>query len=63
MFMYQGIIVRQDDGQFVAAILQLNHGDPNCDTIKEYTASNEEEAMIWVDDEVSKLVEGKGVWE
>jgi hypothetical protein len=61
--LYEGIIV--DDGEgFFAAILKLNPNEPGCDVVKEYRkAKSQEEAEIWLDDEMSRLVSGKGVWD
>jgi hypothetical protein len=61
--LYEGLIFRQADREFHAVILKLTYDEPGCDTVMEYTAQSEEEANIWVDDEMSRLTSGKGVWE
>lgn len=63
MFLYEGIIVQTGKDKFQAAILKLNHDEPNCDTVMERECSSQEEADIWVDDEMSRLTNGKGVWD
>lgn len=63
MFIYEGIVIQVDNGKFHAAILKLTHDEPGCDTVMERECSNEEEANIWVDDEMSRLTSGKGVWD
>ena len=62
MLMYEGLVVKKQDG-FIAVILRLDHDEPCCDTLKEFETKNEEEANIWVDDEMSRLTTGKGLWE
>lgn len=63
MHMYQGLIVKQDNGKFVGAILRLNINEPNCDTILEHETEDEVEINVWLDDEMERLTNGKGVWE
>ncbi len=63
MFLYEAIVLQVDDNKFHAAILMLTHDEPGCDTIMEFTAQSEQEAFIWVDDEMSRLCYGKGVWD
>jgi hypothetical protein len=63
MYIYEGLLMRQKDGMFVAVILKLTHDEPNCDTVAEHVTYNEEEAHIWLDDEMSRLECGKGVWD
>ena len=63
MYLYEGIIVRQGNGTFQAAILKLMHDEPCCDTVMERECSTEEEANIWLDDEMSRLTRGKGIWD
>jgi hypothetical protein len=63
MHIYQGIIVKQADQKCVAAILRLTPSEPNCDTVMEHGPCDEEEATIWLDDEMSRLTEGRGVWD
>jgi hypothetical protein len=63
MFLYEGIVVELDDNRFQAAILKLTHDEPGCDTVMQYTAQSEEEANIWVDDELNRLTCGKGIWD
>jgi len=63
MFIYESIVVKQDNGMFLAAILKINHDEPNSDTVKEFETANREEAMIWADDELSRITTGKGIWE
>lgn len=63
MYIYEGLLFLQGDGKFTAVILKLTHDEPNCDTVAEFSTYNEEEANIWLDDEMSRLTTGKGVWE
>ena len=62
MYLYEGILVQTGD-TFTAAILRLNHDEPGCDTVMERECNTKEEAEIWLDDEMSRLVTGKGVWD
>jgi hypothetical protein len=61
MHKYEGKIIKQANGKFHAVILK--NDQPNSDTVMEYEASTVEEASIWVDDQISILITGKGVWE
>ena len=61
--LYEGLIVQVDNGKFHTAILRLTPTEPGCDTIMERECSNEEEANIFIDDEMSRLVSDKGVWD
>jgi hypothetical protein len=63
MYLYEGVVVRTGNNKFHAVILRLDHNEPNCDTIMERECNSEEEANIWVDDEMMRLTEGKGVWD
>jgi hypothetical protein len=64
MDIYEGILVKQKNDKFMVVILKLNHyPEPCCDTVAEKETSDENEANIWLDDELSKLVTGKGVWD
>lgn len=60
---YEGKIIKLRNGKFQAIILKTNQGQPNQDTVMEYEASTFEEASIWVDDNISILTTGKGVWD
>lgn len=62
---YEGQVVRQKGG-FVGVILKIQIDDsasPNHDIAKTHDADTYEEAAIWVDDEISRMTTGKGVWE
>ena len=63
MYLYEGIIVQLGNGKFQAAVLKLMHDEPCCDTIMERECESEDEANIWLDDEMSRLATGKGVWD
>ena len=62
MYIYEGIVLKVGN-KFHAAILKLMHDEPGCDTIMERECDTVEEANIWVDDEMSRLTQGKGVWD
>jgi hypothetical protein len=61
--MYESSIALQEDGKYLAVILQVSGQEPNYDTVKEREADTLEEATIWVDDEITRLETGKGVWD
>lgn len=63
MYIYDSNISEQKNGKFLAVILKVEHDNPNLDTIKEHETKDYNEAAIWVDDEMSRLLTGKGVWE
>ena len=63
MFIYEGIVILTNDGKFQAAILKLTNDEPGCDTVMERECDSIEEANIWLDDEMSRLVNNKGIWE
>jgi len=63
MHIIEGLVIQQGNGRYMAVILRLNHDEPNCDTIMEKDTSDENEANIWLDDEMSRLITGKGVWD
>ena len=63
MYMYESSIALQEDGKYLAVILQVSGQEPNYDTVKEREADTLEEATIWVDDEITRLETGKGVWD
>jgi hypothetical protein len=63
MFLYEGIVVQLDDNKFQAVILKLTHDEPGCDTVMERECSTQEEAEIWVDDEMCRLTFNKGIWD
>jgi hypothetical protein len=61
-YLYESLVVKQDNA-YMAVILRLDHDSPNCDTVKEYQTTSYEDATIWADDELSRLLTGKGLWE
>jgi hypothetical protein len=63
MYLYEGLLVEQDNGKFLAAILRISHEEPNCDTVADREFDIEQDAAIWLDDEMSRLTSGKGVWD
>ena len=63
MLIYEGVLVPVDGNKFHVAILKLNPSEPCCDTIMERECDTEQEANIWLDDEMSRLTDGKGIWE
>lgn len=60
--LYEGLIIKEDH-RFIAIILKLTPDEPGCDTVNEYQSVSEEEANIWLDDEMARLTTGKGVWD
>lgn len=62
MQQYEGSISIQENGKYLAVILKVDVNKPNSDTIMEKETYNIDEASIWVDDELSRLITGKGVW-
>lgn len=63
MYLYEGLLVRQDNNRFLAAILKITHDEPCCDTVATREFDHVEDATIWLDDEMSRLTSGKGVWD
>ena len=63
MHIYEGIVIQVDGNKYHSAILKLMHDEPGCDTVMEHECDSEEEANIWVDDEMSRLINGKGIWD
>ena len=63
MYTYEGIAVRLDSATFHAVILKVNSDEPGHDTLMERECRSREEANIWIDDEISKLTSGRGVWD
>ena len=63
MFIYEGIAMKREDGRYSVAIQKISHDEYGCDVIKESIVNDEQEAQIWIDDEISRLTTGKGVWE
>ena len=65
MYLYQGLLVKQSNNKYLAVILKLDHysDEPNCDQIMEHESNDETEGKIWLDDELNRLVNGKGVWD
>jgi hypothetical protein len=63
MYIYDANIVYQPNGKFHASILRINHDEPGYDTVMEMELSTIEDAEIWVDDELSRLTTGKGIWD
>ena len=63
MYLHEGLLLRDEDGKYRAVILRLNHDEPTCEMVKEYTTERMEEASIWLDDELERLTCGKGLWD
>jgi len=63
MYIYEGSIVPLGNGKFQCVIFKITHDSPNFDTIQEFEASSFDEANIWIDDEISRLSTGKGLWD
>ena len=63
MYIYEGNVTQQPNGKYLAVILKIEHDEPNYDTVSEYETADATEATIWVDDELSRLITGKGLWE
>lgn len=64
MNIYEGLLLKQKNDKYFAVILKLNIGaEPGCDTVMEFETADPDEATIWIDDEMSKLTTGKGVWD
>ena len=59
---YDGQIVPQKQG-FVGVILMIDPNKPNHEIVKSHETTNYNEASIWVDDELSRFMTGKGVWD
>jgi hypothetical protein len=60
--LYEGLIVKKAN-TFLVVILKLDPNEPNCDTVREFETQDEQEANIWLDDEMARLTTGKGVWD
>lgn len=64
MQLYQGLVLKQKDDKYFAVILKLTQdSEPCCDTVMEHETDDEGQANIWLDDEMSRLTTGKGVWD
>ncbi len=62
MYTFDSTIVNHSNGKYMAVIFMVTD-EPNYDTVKEKELSSESEAAIWIDDELSRMTTGKGVWE
>ena len=63
MYIYEGEVYLLDNDMFMAVVFKVDHDEPGYDPVMERVCENKEEATIWVDDEISRLVSGHGVWE
>ena len=63
MYIYDGYVAKQSNGKFLAVIFKIDKNKPNNDTVAEHETTDEREAMIWLDDELSRISTGKGVWD
>ena len=63
MYIYDSDIVKQSNGKYHASILKIAHDEPNYDTVIEIELSDLKDAQIWVDDELSRIMTSKGIWE
>jgi hypothetical protein len=62
MYIYEALLLKRDN-KFIAVILKLSHDEPCCDTVMERECVSEDEANIWIDDELNRLTHGRGIWD
>lgn len=62
MYLYDGEVYELKDGRFMAVIFKVSHDAPNYDSLMEKTLDSKDAAFIWIDDEISRITTGSGVW-
>ena len=62
MHIYDSEVYELDSGEFIAVIFKVSHDKTDSDPIMERILSSKQDAVIWADDEICRLVTGKGVW-